>query len=284
VLIPAFLAAYAGQDPNTIPVAADYTQVLKKTLPNLNWNLSYNGLSKLPLFREIFTNFSIKHGYKSTLTVNSFQTDLLYTPDNPGKLNPETGDYYSRFEIPSIVISESFSPLIGIDLRTKNNISVRVDMKKTRNLQMSFLDNGLNETKSSEYVVGFGYRMKELQLPFLKKLQNQKNEKPLTPSSGGRNSGGQGGGSSPRNNGDLDISFDFSLRDDVTTRYLLDQPVSEPTRGTRALSISPAAEYQVNKQLALRLFFDYRRTEPKISQSFPITNTSAGVVVRFTLN
>ncbi|MCB9283235.1 MAG: cell surface protein SprA [Lewinellaceae bacterium] len=286
VLIPAFISAYSGQDPNQIPVSTDYTSVLKTMLPRLNWNLTYNGLSKLPMFKDILSNFSLRHGYKSTLTVNDFQTDLLFSPDAPGRLNPETGDYYSRFEIPSIVISEQLSPLIGIDIRTKNNISLRVDMKKSRNLQLSFLDNGLNETKASEYVVGFGYRMKEVQLPFLKKFQNSKQkDDSLTPSSGGRqNLGRGGGGSSPRNNGDLDISFDFSLRDDVTTRYLLDQPVSEPTRGTRAVSISPAAEYQVNKQLALRLFFDYRRTVPKISQSFPITNTSAGIVVRFTLN
>jgi len=285
VLIPAFLAAYTGQDPNDVDVNPDYTKVIKNMIPNLNWTLTYNGLSKLPLFRDLFTNFSIKHGYKSTLTVNSFQTDLLYEPGRPNQLNPETGDYYSRFEIPSIVIAEALSPLIGIDVRTKNNISLRLDMKKTRNLQMSFLDNGLNETKSSEYVVGFGYRMKEIQLPFLKKLQKQgKKEEPLTPSSGGRRSPGQGGPSGPRNSGELDLSFDFSLRDDITTRYLLDQPVSEPTRGTRALTISPAAEYQVNKQLALRFFVDYRRTEPKISQSYPITNTSGGIVVRFTLN
>ncbi|MBK7406751.1 MAG: cell surface protein SprA [Saprospirales bacterium] len=285
VLIPAFLAAYTGQNANDVPVSSDYTQVMKSTLPRLNWNLTYNGLSKLPMFKDILSNFSLRHGYKSTLTVNAFQTDLLYSTYNPGKLNPETGDYFSRFEIPSIVISEQFSPLIGIDIRTKNNISLRMDVKKTRNLQLSFLDNGLNETKTSEYVVGFGYRMKEVQLPFLKKLQTSgKKDQPLTPSSGGRQSQGRGGASGPRNNGDLDFSFDFSLRDDVTTRYLLDQPVNEPTRGTRAVSISPAAEYQVNKQLALRLFFDYRRTVPKISQSFPITNTSAGIVVRFTLN
>jgi cell surface protein SprA len=283
VLIPAFLAAYAGQDPNEVSVAADYTNVLRKMLPSLNWNLTYNGLSKLPLFKEFLSNFTLRHGYKSTLTVNSFQTDLLFSEQNPGKLNSETGDFFSRFEIPAIVISEQLSPLIGIDLRTQNNISLRVDFKKSRNLQMSFLDNGLNETKTSEYVIGFGYRMQGVQIGFLKKLQTPEAEKSLTPGSGGRSSQ-QRGGASPRNNGDMDISFDFSLRDDVTTRYLLDQPINEPTRGTRAISISPAAEYQVNKQLALRLFMDYRRTIPKISQSFPITNTSAGVVVRFTLN
>jgi cell surface protein SprA len=285
VLIPAFLAAYAGRDANDVEVAADYTDVLTAMLPNLNWNLTYNGLSKLPMFKDILSNFSLRHGYKSTLTVNSFQTDLLFSPERPGQLNPATGDYYARFEIPSIVITEQMSPLVGIDLRTKNDISLRVDYKTSRNLQLSFLDNGMNETKTSEFVIGFGYRMKEVNLPIFKKLRNSpKANEPLVPSSGGRRSPGRGGPSGPRNNGDVDISFDFSLRDDVTTRYLLDQPINEPTRGTRAVSLSPAAEYQVSKQLALRLFMDYRRTVPKISQSFPITNTSAGVVVRFTLN
>lgn len=286
VLIPAFLAAYSGLDPNDVEVAPDFTTVMRKMLPRVNWNLTYNGLSKLPFFKEFLSNFTLRHGYKSTLTVNSFQTDLLYSQEQPGRLNQGTGDYFARFEIPAIVITEQLSPLIGIDMRTQNNISLRVEVKKSRNLQMSFLDNGLNETKTSEYVVGFGYRMKEVQIPFLRKLQTAKAEETLsTGNTGGRpGAPGRGGASGPRNNGDMDITFDFSLRDDVTTRYLLDQPINEPTRGTRAISISPAAEYQVNKQLALRLFMDYRRTVPKISQSFPITNTSAGIVVRFTLN
>lgn len=282
VLLPSFIAAYSGQDINEIPLEVDYTEVLFKKIPLPNWRLTYNGLAKVKPLDKIFTNISITHGYQSTMTINSFETELLFTESDPDRLNPETGDFYSRFEVPSIVISEQLAPLIGIDVRTKNDVSLRVDFKKSRNLQMSFLDNGLNETKTSEYDIGFGYRLRNFELPFGNKKKKPARERSLLPDTGQR--GGGGGGAGGRNAGDLDISFDFRLRDDVTIRHLLDQPVQEPTRGTRSLSILPAVEYQLNQQLSLRFFFDYRKTIPKVSTSFPITNASGGVMVRFTLN
>jgi cell surface protein SprA len=84
---------------------------------------------------------------------------------------------------------------------------------------------------------------------------------------------------------DLDIQFNFSYRDDITlTRRLDPEPTSEITRGTLAISLSPSAEYQLNKSLSLRAFLDYRRTVPANSQGFPRTDASGGIVVRFQLN
>ena len=286
VLLPAFIAAYTGQEITESDVDVDYTNILFNELPRPNWKLTYNGLSKIEAFKEIFAQFNLSHGYRSTLTVNSFQSDLLFNPDDPTVQNPETQDYYSRFEIPDIVIQEQFSPLIGLDVRTKNGMSIRLDFKKSRNLQMSFIDNGLNETQTSEYVAGFGYRVKNFSLPFLenkrKRGRGNKDDEEADQGQGNRG-GNRGGGLGQRGIKDLDITFDFSLRDDVTFRHLLDQNVFEPTRGTRAITISPAAEYQLNKQLSLRFFFDFRRTIPKVSQSFPITNTRGGITVRFQL-
>ena len=83
---------------------------------------------------------------------------------------------------------------------------------------------------------------------------------------------------------DLDINFNMSLRDDVTYAHRLDEGIFEPTRGNYALSLSPSAEYQINRQLSLRLFFDYRRNVPKTSAGFPRTDTSGGIMVSFRLN
>ncbi|RME97265.1 MAG: hypothetical protein D6772_10640, partial [Bacteroidetes bacterium] len=83
---------------------------------------------------------------------------------------------------------------------------------------------------------------------------------------------------------DLDLQFAFSYRDDITVAQKLDQNLFEPTRGALAISLSPSAEYQLNKSLSLRAFLDYRRTVPKNSQGFPRTDASGGIVVRFQLN
>ena len=280
VLIPAFLAAYTNKDINTIDIAENYAgNQLFNILPKLNWRLSYNGLSKLAWFEEIFSSVNLTHGYRSTLTVNQFNTDLEYL-EEPNGLNPTTFSYYSRFEIPGLVIAEQFSPLLGLDMKLKNDMSFRVDMKKARNLAMSFIDYQLSETKTSEYTVGFGYRMQNVVIPF---LQGGKTKKKKRKSSRSK----EDDPNEPRQEkgSDLNFKFDFSLRDDITVSHLLDQNTRPiPTRGLRTIRISPSADYDVNKQLNIRLFFDYSKTEPKTSASFPITNFQGGVTVRFSLN
>ena len=82
----------------------------------------------------------------------------------------------------------------------------------------------------------------------------------------------------------MNFNFDFSFRDDITLQHRTDQNITEPTRGSRTVSISPSVDYDVNDKLNVRLFFDYNKTVPKTSAAFPITNTQGGVTVRFMLN
>jgi cell surface protein SprA len=284
VLVPAFLASYTGQDPATMDVSTDYiNDVLIKTLPRPNWRLRYNGLSKLGPFKEIFQSFSVSHGYKGTLTVNSFKTNLQYDLNAPQKQDQTKLDYYTRFEVPNIQIQEAFEPLIGVDMRLKNDMSFNVEYRTSRSLSMGFVDNRLQETKGTEFTIGFGYKMKDVKFGFLS--SNKKKKKPGSGTIGqGQqpNSPGRRRGQSQA--GDLQFSFDLSLRDDITSIYELDTDLVEPSRGNRTLTIGPWAEYQLNKQLSLRFFFDYRRNEPKTSEGYPTTNVRSGVTVRFSLN
>ncbi len=279
VLIPAFIAAYTGEDPAAVDL--DVFDIL----PKVNWRLNYNGLSRIKLFSELFQNFSLTHGYKSTLTINRFNTglDYLRTFDN-GALNELNGNFYARLEVPEIVIQEGFSPLVAIQATLKNGMSFNLDYKRTRTLALSLVSNQLAETRNKEIVIGFGYLVRNLNIPF---LTGKKGARPArgqrVPGIGNTNAGTTGPAQSVGQGNDLDISFNFRLTDDVTYNHLLDQGVIEPTRGTYLLSISPSAEYRLNQRLSLRLFFDYRRTEPKTSAGFPRTDASGGIVVRFSL-
>jgi len=148
---------------------------------------------------------------------------------------------------------------------------------------MSFIDYQLSETRTSEYVVGFGYRMKDVVIPFL--TGGKKKKKKRAPRNTSNNRGSQVGGNQNSQQGsDMNFKFDFSFRDDVTINHLLDKNIAEPTRGSRTVSISPSVDYDVNDKLNIRLFFDYNKTVPKTSAAFPITNTQGGVTVRFKLN
>ncbi|MFN0215682.1 MAG: cell surface protein SprA [Saprospiraceae bacterium] len=289
VLIPAFLAAYTKKDPKTVGLD------IFKTMPAPNWKLTYNGLSKLGNLKDIFSSIQISHGYKNTLTVSSYNTDIFYEqslnsgPGGQRGLDSLNFNYSARFEIPQVVINEQFQPLFGIDVKLKNEMTFKADMKRTRTLSMSFIDYQLSETKSSGYTIGFGYRIKDVNIPFLtgkkslngksKKKSKSKKKKPATPPTPP-----PGGGSSSSAN-DLTFKFDFEVRDDITIAHILDSPnEAQPTRGARTISINPQVEYALNKRLKLRLFADYRKTVPKTSQSFPITTLNTGVTVQFTLN
>jgi cell surface protein SprA len=279
VLVPAFLGAYTGISPN------DMKLNLFELLPRPNWNITYNGLSKLGFFKNIFSSFTINHGYSSTLRVNSFQTDYDYFSEPaPGDLFPKndiTRSFYSRLDIPAIVINEQFTPLIGVNLKTKNDITINLDFKRSRSLLLSTVAFDLNESKASEYTVGFGYQLKGVRFGKEKKTRDR-NDSPFDNNNnsilGGNNRG-------VSNAGTLNIKFDFSLRDDITVNHQLDvdrNPI--PTRGMRSLRLSPSADYALNSNLTLRLFLDYNKTVPYTTNAFPITNFRSGLTVRFTLN
>ncbi len=279
VLIPAFIAAYTDESPNSVKL-----DIFDQT-PRINWRLTYNGLARVPMFQGLFQNFSITHGYKSTLTVNSFGTGLDYLGNvdfndpNDRPVNEINNNFYPILEIPDVVIQEGFQPLIGLDMTFQNGISLNSTYTKQRTLAMSFVSNQLSETQTEQFDIGFGYLIRDVNIGFLTGSKSSKKDEDedgvirqdqtRTPQARGR---------------DLDINFTFSLRDDVTFNHLLDQGVVEPTRGNYSLQISPSAEYRISQQLSLRLFFDYRRNVPRISSGFPRTDTAGGIVVRFALN
>ncbi len=273
VLIPAFLSAYNGTDVNEVSV-----DDIRKILPMPNWKLTYNGLTKLKMFKKYFSSFSLTHGYQSKLTVNSFATDLRFQED-PDQKDPNSQNFYASFQIPTILITEQFSPLIGIDFRLKNDLSGRFNYKRSRNLSMSFLDYQLSESTTEDLTLGFGFRLKNITPsklnPFKKKgAANKPKDK--------TNFSFDFGKTIPKN--EMEFKFDFSYRDDRTVNHILDQDNHVATRGMKTIRISPSIDYILNNRLTFRLFFDYNRTIPAVSSSFPVTNTRGGLTVRFSLS
>lgn len=256
VLIPAFLAAYRGKDAKTTRLNPF------SYFPLPNWRLTYTGLNKFKFLQKVFTNVTLSHAYNSTFSINSYLTQLSYQGDDilrPAVIDTATGNFYSKYVIPSVVVSEQFSPLIGVDMTFKNNILARVEYKKARNLSFSFLDYQLSESRTTDFTVGLGYRIKGLVLPFKVKGKKKKLDN------------------------DLNFRVDFSYRNNITINQKLDQAVSQPTNGMKTYRISPSIDYIINNRLNVRIFFDRNRSIPATSASFPITNTQAGVTLRFTL-
>ena len=84
---------------------------------------------------------------------------------------------------------------------------------------------------------------------------------------------------------DVRINFSYSLRDDVSEVYdLLSGIDAQADRGQKTIALNPTVEYDVNKNLALRFYFDYARTVPRTTLSFPTTTIRSGVTLRFSIN
>jgi hypothetical protein len=169
VLIPAFIAAYTGQDPKTVSLLNQNNSSIRSNpfsgmLPKPNWTILFNGLSKLPVLSELFTNISLTHGYTSNLSMNSFSSSLLYTDiyrrGAPSFKDTISGNYIPYFLVPNITISERMEPLLGLNLTTVTQWSLRFEYKKSRILSLSLVDYQLSENNSTEWVFGTSYRKK----------------------------------------------------------------------------------------------------------------------------
>jgi cell surface protein SprA len=248
VLIPAFLAAYGGDDPGKIGLSAF------PKIPDANWKVTYNGLSKIEAIKEYASNITLNHQYTSTYNVASFQ-NILDTGTNV-----LTGDYTPKYQIRQISITERFGPFLGIDITFVNNITTRVEYKRDRILNFSLTNGQLNEQKGSEWIVGAGYRTTKLTIPFIRR-----NGRQLVLES------------------DINFRLDFGIRDNVTKIRNLDRVSNDPVQGQRVYTLRPTIDYMISEQLMLRIFYDYRRTDPKTSNSFPTIIQSGGFSLRYTI-
>ena len=302
VLIPSFIAAYTGRTVNKTLNNGKFD--LFKEAPALNWRLSYNGLAKLPGLRDVFQNISITHGYKSTMTTNSFRSSPFYDPADPKKTRVENKyDYYPIYDIPSVVISEQFSPLLGIDASLKSGATFGIQYRKSRNLALSISDSRMQESKVSEIQIKFGHRLKNIYIPFLdfdieKKLISKEKAKKRAAEekakaaeekakrlADGTPEPKKKREPKPKKGNDLVLNFDLSFRDDQTENHLFGAGAGDiPSRGSQTLRVSPSATYTVNKLLDLRFFVDYNKTIPYTSAAFPSTTATGGFVITYKLN
>ena len=269
VLIPAFLAAYTGKDPNNVPLigqnnATIRTNPFKGVLPKPNWRVTYTGLTKLPALAEKFSMITLSHGYNSTLSMNSFASALLYRDPfglgAPGFVDTVSGNYIPYFLVPNLSMQEAFAPLIGIDITTVNQLNLKFEYKRSRQLSLSLVDFQLAETRSTEWVFGFSWRKRGIHLPFQLPFMRGKTME-----------------------NDLSFKLDLSMRDEQQSNSRLDQSNAYGTGGQKVITIQPAIDYVLNNRINLKFFFDQRRAIPYISTSAPITNTRAGVQVRISL-
>jgi len=265
VLVPSFIAAYTGKSANSIGLVEPDNQNIRANpfrnfFPMPNWRIAYTGLTRLPFINRSVSNLVVNHAYTGTMSMNSFVSTLyyedIYSLGFPSFIDSISGNFIPFYQVPNVTIAESLNPLFGVEAAFRSGVSLRFDYRKTRTVSLSMVDYQVSETKSTEYVVGAGYRIHGLILPTpifgVKKLKN-----------------------------DLNLKLDISLRDDKTSNSYMAQNINVVTRGQKVITISPSIDYIVSDKLTLRFFYDRRQSIPYVSTSYPITTTKAGVMLRF---
>ena len=248
VLLPAFIAAYSGKEAGNIKLGPF------RSTPLPNWNVKYTGLMRFKWFQNKFRRFSINHGYRSDYTLNQFQTNLEYDPENPEELN-QAGDFKNPILYSNVVLTELFTPLARIDFETKGNIQILAQMEKDRSLAFSFDNNLLTEYSGNEYTLGLGYRLKDLK---------------IATSLGGRNR---------ILSSDLNFKADVSYRKNRTIVRYLDLANNQTISGQDIWAINFTADYGLTRNLTARFYYDHSFSEYAVSTAFPQTTIRSGITL-----
>ena len=266
VLIPAFLAAYKGESASSINLTAT------PKIPLPNWRIDFTGLGKIPVLKKNFQSITLSHGYSSVYSVGSYTSSLVYNSNYikpgvdflsntpPGNLTNSNGDVIPVYIINEVNIRESFSPLVGLNIRTKGKWTYRAEYRRSRNLSLSLTNAQTRDETSQDFVIGVGYLKTGVKIPKLftrGKTKTLKNE--------------------------LNMRIDFTLRDTKGVQRSFDQS-STLTAGNVNWQIKPTITYNLSSRVTLQLYFERTSQTPKISSSFKRTTTAVGLQLRFTLS
>jgi cell surface protein SprA len=255
VLLYSFMSAYMGKNSQKMKVNSPFI-----TFPLPNWQLRYNGLTKIKAMAKAFQNFSINHNYNCTYSIGSYRSNILYKENGGKPSEPDPlGNFIPEYEMAQISLMERFEPLVGFDMTLTNSMMVRVDYAKSRNIALSFANNQITEMNSNKLSVSAGYRFKDLKI------------------------GINIGGSKRQIVSDLNLTVGFSMTDNTTTLRKVAENVSQVSSGMLNFSINATADYQVSNMVGLRLFYNQIINKPYISTQYQNSNIEAGLSVRLML-
>lgn len=260
VLIPAFMAAYSGTS------ASKQTLDKFPAIPLPNWNVKYDGLTNVPWVKKHFKTVSLSHGYTSTYSIDSYQTNLFYNVlDAPFSGTQEqfpdhfdaNGDYLTQDLVQTVKISERFSPLIKVDLTMKNSLSTRIEIGKERQVSLGLNNNQIQEQAGKSLTVGLGYRINDFEI----RLSTANGTKTFS--------------------SNLDLNLDLSIRKSVSAIRSLEENTHQPVSGRTDITLKSTADYVLSDRVNVQLFYERLVAKYEVASSYDTANSSFGLKLRF---
>ena len=280
VMIPAFINAYTSMPGDKLELFPTLTRLLP------NWTIRYSGLSKLPWFRDHFQSVNINHSYKSIFAIGAYQSYSTWQEYMNGLgfvQDVTTGNPIpsSMYNISQVSINEAFSPLLGVDMTFRNNLTAKLEYRQTRIVNLSMTSVQINEAVSKDWVLGMGYKVNNLNLfgPRARRTgsrnRNSQNNK-QNRNSNNRNNGGL--------NHDLNLRLDLSYRKQAAITRDIATLTSAASSGNSALKISFTADYTLSRLITMSFYYDLQTNTPLLSaSSYPTTTHDFGFNFKLSL-
>ena len=263
VLVPAFLAAYTGRNINTV----DRNPFLGflRILPN--WSVTYDGRGKLPWLRDHFRSVTLTHAYTCKYAIGGYTTYSTWvgaagndkTLGFVRDVQTEIPVPSAAYDISSVNLTESFSPLIGLNLAMKNSLSVKAEYRKQRNLTLNVTSIQLMEGHTNEFVIGGGYTIKNLN--FITKTP--RSEKKVS--------------------NDLKLNVDVSYKNIKTLLRKVEEGITQASSGNKVFGVKISADYVLSQKINIQFYYDHQGTTPIISTSYPINTDNVGINLKLML-
>ena len=287
VMVPAFLSSYTAMGGKSLSLFP----ALSKLLPN--WSLKFSGLGQIEWFRERFKSVNISHAYKSIYAIGSYSSFSTYNEfmNGLGFITDATSGEpipNSMFNISQVSINEAFSPLLGVDVTLLNNMTLKLEYKTTRVINLSMTSVQLTETSSKDWVFGFGYKIQDFRLfsggnhrkvKSNKKKEGEDEEKSNQSAKNNSKNNTKGGISH-----DLNLRFDLSYRQQAAINRDIATMTSTATSGNNAFKLSMTADYTLSRLVTMSFYLDRQTNTPLLSNnSYPTTTTDFGLSLKLNL-
>lgn len=265
VLIPAFIAAYTGKSTDRVSLSPF------PNIPIPGWRIDYSGLGKLDGLKDIFQSVTLNHAYSSNYSVLNYNTPGAYTDvginvpiedynsgSNFGTVTNENGELIPIYLISQVLISETFAPLIGINIRTKKKMTMRFEYKTKRDLALNISNAQITELNSKDWSVELGYTKNNFKLPWKS----------------------QGRVLTIKN--DITFRLNMSITNNRTIQRKIEE-VNTITNGNINFQLRPNINYVVNQKLNIQFYVDRNVNEPLVTNSYRRSTTRVGFKVLFNL-
>jgi cell surface protein SprA len=156
------------------------------------------------------------------------------------------------------MISEQFSPLIGINVRTKTKLTARFEYKTKRDLSLNISNAQVTELNSKDWSVEVGYTKNNLRLPIRDqgRIITLKN----------------------------DVTFRLNMA--VTNSQTIQRKILEEaniTNGNINFQLRPNISYVVSQKLNIQLYLERNVNEPLVTNSFRRATTRFGTKILYNL-